>query len=343
MPANTANSRLRIERVEIKDLRALRSLRLPEDGLGWGEKIPDLVLVGGANGTGKTTLLRLISEAVGGWSSEEGSKWPKQAHASVVFSAGVTVRENDDPETQILAGLFEGQFRWVLYPHGTITYPSDSPVRWGGVFRNISSAGSWFAEEQESRVVFLPSERDLRIAPRSTRESARLARMLAEEGTQESNRELLLQRGTGHFAEKALLRARWRDLNALANGSSNPGYFKGYADEFTLFSGGKRQLIWTDDGELLVQTSEGKRHPVSMLSSGEKQILIFITELKHLWRPGSLVLIDEPELHLHEQWQSYLFERLRTLLQERGGQLWLATQSDHLFRIAEPGTKLILR
>jgi predicted ATPase len=41
--------------------------------------------------------------------------------------------------------------------------------------------------------------------------------------------------------------------------------------------------------------------------------------LRH-WRPGSLIMIDEPELHLHPEWQTKLLAALRFWLHERGGQ-----------------------
>ena len=47
-------------------------------------------------------------------------------------------------------------------------------------------------------------------------------------------------------------------------------------------------------------------HDFSELSSGEKQVLLITGELLRYWRPGSLILIDEPELHLHSRWQTRL-------------------------------------
>lgn len=55
---------LRLTRLHIKGLRAIKRLDLPRDGLGWGEEAPDLILIGGINGSGKTTLLNFITEAL---------------------------------------------------------------------------------------------------------------------------------------------------------------------------------------------------------------------------------------------------------------------------------------
>jgi predicted ATP-dependent endonuclease of OLD family len=78
------------------------------------------------------------------------------------------------------------------------------------------------------------------------------------------------------------------------------------------------------------------------LSSGEKQALILAAELYRRWRPGSLILIDEPELHFHSSWQTALWLMLQKWQKERGGQVIVATQSSHLFGLAEPGTTVLL-
>lgn len=86
----------------------------------------------------------------------------------------------------------------------------------------------------------------------------------------------------------------------------------------------------------------GALHPLTELSSGEKQVLIFGAELYRCWRPGSLILIDEPELHMHPTWQAALWLMLERWQKERGGQVIVATQSNYLFGIAEPGTTVLL-
>jgi len=93
---------------------------------------------------------------------------------------------------------------------------------------------------------------------------------------------------------------------------------------------------------LIVRTKNGTSHGLSGLSSGEKQIVLFLAELDYRWRPGSLILIDEPELHLHESFQSQLWIALVDWQKERGGQVFIATQSGHLFGLGEPDTKVLL-
>lgn len=69
-----------------------------------------------------------------------------------------------------------------------------------------------------------------------------------------------------------------------------------------------------EDGSLSIraQTSEQKLTP-NMLSSGEKQILILLTQAL-LWEDKPVVYVaDEPELSLHVTWQEKLLESLRVL------------------------------
>jgi hypothetical protein len=63
-------------------------------------------------------------------------------------------------------------------------------------------------------------------------------------------------------------------------------------------------------------------HPY--LSSGQRQVLALITAVKDA-KEGSLILVDEPEISLHVDWQERLVEQLHTPL--TGSRLIIATHS----------------
>jgi ATPase subunit of ABC transporter with duplicated ATPase domains len=142
--------------------------------------------------------------------------------------------------------------------------------------------------------------------------------------------------------EARLYSARWEDLNAKEEGRPQDAHhFNAYSREFERFFGGAKSLKWVQ-GELTVELKNGTQHDLSRLSSGEKQVITLMGEILHRWRPGSLILIDEPELHLHSSWLTRLWEALEYWQRERGGQVIVATQSNHLFQIAEPRTAVLL-
>lgn len=141
--------------------------------------------------------------------------------------------------------------------------------------------------------------------------------------------------------EALLYGLRWEELNAQAEGRAVEGAFSAYAEEYRALTGGANRLVW-HNATLMVDV-DGKFHSLEELSSGEKQVLLLLAELRRHWRPGSLVLIDEPELHLHDALQARLYDRLLALQRERGGQVWLATQSGYLFENSEPNTRVILK
>src|SRR5262249_18796012 len=125
--------------------------------------------------------------------------------------------------------------------------------------------------------------------------------------------------------------------------TSEMRHFGAFQEAFSAFFEGEKALDWTDDGLLVVKIlATGEEHDLSSLSDGEKQMILLVADLLRHWRPGSMVIIDEPELHLHDQWQTRLWLLLERLRRERGGQVIVATQSRALWGLGEPGTKVLL-
>ncbi|MBC7877445.1 MAG: AAA family ATPase [Anaerolineales bacterium] len=93
----------------------------------------------------------------------------------------------------------------------------------------------------------------------------------------------------------------------------------------------------TNDGRLLfpVRTRNGSTHDIDELSSGEKEVLYGYLRLRNTAPKNSVVLIDEPELHLNPRLihglAGFYHRNLGKLL---GNQIWLVTHSDTLIREA---------
>lgn len=108
---------------------------------------------------------------------------------------------------------------------------------------------------------------------------------------------------------------------------------------FEVFFPGKRFLgpVPTQDGRLLfpVELENGSRHDIDELSSGEKEVLLGYLRLRSSAPSNSVILLDEPELHLNPRlirglprfYQKHLGEALNN-------QFWMITHSDTLLREA---------
>jgi predicted ATPase len=96
----------------------------------------------------------------------------------------------------------------------------------------------------------------------------------------------------------------------------------------------------TPDGRLLfpVTTEDGFEHDINDLSSGEKEVLYGYLRLHNLSPRNSVILIDEPELHLNPRLIQGLPQFYdRHLGSPLGNQIWLLTHSDALLREALAG------
>jgi hypothetical protein len=69
-------------------------------------------------------------------------------------------------------------------------------------------------------------------------------------------------------------------------------------------------------------------HPIEALSSGERQMLLLVGFAVAFLRPGGIVLLDEPDLHIHIAMITQLLQTLESVVRERQGQLIVASHSE---------------
>lgn len=138
-----------------------------------------------------------------------------------------------------------------------------------------------------------------------------------------------------------------RELLAEAGGdreAKKSGLSETLKELFATFFPGKQFLgpQPTKDGrlEFPVRTANGNVHDLDELSAGEKEILYGYLRIRSSAPKNSIILLDEPELHLNPRLIRNLPEFYRRHLGEAlNNQLWLVTHSDALLReaVGKPG------
>lgn len=84
--------------------------------------------------------------------------------------------------------------------------------------------------------------------------------------------------------------------------------------------------------DLVVESTHGKAQQLSVnaLSSGEQHQLVLAYDLLFRTQPNTLVLLDEPELSLHVDWQERFLKDLKAVIELVGFDALLATHSPYI-------------
>jgi predicted ATPase len=131
--------------------------------------------------------------------------------------------------------------------------------------------------------------------------------------------------------ESFLVAMDYRDLMAQREGRTDGSEFQPFLKVVNRFLQGK-QIVGVDQRSFRVQVraDDGQEFGVDQLSSGEKQILLMLGEIQRRISKGSIVLIDEPEIHLHPRWQRLLVRTLTDLCALHDAQLIITTHSGEI-------------
>ncbi|MDG5853179.1 AAA family ATPase [Clostridium beijerinckii] len=87
-------------------------------------------------------------------------------------------------------------------------------------------------------------------------------------------------------------------------------------------------LSETSETKPIFRNSLGKEFDITGLSSGEKQLFLRALSLKFLEVNNSIILIDEPEISLHPEWQRKIIDVYKSI--GNNNQLIIATHSPHV-------------
>lgn len=92
----------------------------------------------------------------------------------------------------------------------------------------------------------------------------------------------------------------------------------------------KRIDVSVDRGLAVIATSDGAPIPARGLSSGEQHELVLIYDLLFRVDPGTLVLIDEPEISLHVSWQKKFLDDILRIAESSKLRFLIATHSPNI-------------
>ena len=88
-----------------------------------------------------------------------------------------------------------------------------------------------------------------------------------------------------------------------------------------------KQLLFSEEGGFFIVAADGKTIPLTSLSSGEQHQLVLFYELLFDVPQGSLIMIDEPEISLHVNWQEQFLNDVQRVSDLRQFDVLIATHS----------------
>ena len=95
-----------------------------------------------------------------------------------------------------------------------------------------------------------------------------------------------------------------------------------------LFS--NKEVYLNERDQLSVKLEDGNAIPINRLSAGEKQVMIMFYRLLFHTRPGTLAIVDEPEISLHVSWQQRIGSLFLDICRTRDIQILVATHSPQI-------------
>ena len=91
-----------------------------------------------------------------------------------------------------------------------------------------------------------------------------------------------------------------------------------------------KEVYLNERNQLSVRLLDGNGIPITRLSAGEKQVMIIFYRLLFHTKPGSMAIVDEPEISLHVSWQMKVGSLFLDISRTRNIQLLVATHSPQI-------------
>ncbi len=333
---------IKIKSVGIKNFKGIKQLRLdfiyPQT-----DKILDNIVIYGINGSGKSTILEAIYLCLIVASTYHrnsdlkrienylvdyislGSKWIYNNEEKLILN--ITIIDNKRPINATLTYHKKDGLEWRIENNQKLSEDFQKSFTFLSSYRllnptTVQTAGDWSEIE--------------RIEDDILRNRARLIRDPRHLMYRRDNYfpSLSLQFENNYKTVKQYLVNLITDKKVGAITEENEKILTKIKESFKIFFPKKEfleQLSRTEnikDYRLMIKNEDGSLVDLDQLSSGEREIIAFFTYLCTKSINTSILIIDEPELHLHSKWQSILLYAIHQIFPNT--QLFLATHSNEI-------------
>lgn len=291
---------MKIKSIYIKNFRALKDFQI-----GFNNNINVLI---GENGLGKTTILETIYNII------TSNKNFIEAESSEGSKLKVSFTEK---ELDVVNRLSKKLNRQIFNSEDEIIINNNRTNKKINFQEEVSIATlareNWFR-----KIIYLPTDVNFK---KYKIESAKKIQSSIDIGVILNSDEMSLN------LKEYLVNIHYKDLEDMSIGEK-PYRIEKFKKLYNSFFEEKEFIGVKDFEPLFKIKSTGEIHSADELSAGEKQIFFRGGSLLQMDLNNSIILIDEPELSLHPEWQQKILDFYKGI--GENNQIIIATHSPHI-------------
>ncbi|AGM24300.1 MULTISPECIES: AAA family ATPase [Fusobacterium] len=301
---------MKIEKVHIKNVKGIKDLEL---SFKKDDKILDLIVLAGVNGSGKTTILEAIKDFFDNKNVNYDELEKSNINLDIFFE---DFEKNKIEEAQKnCKDRYEHKLKEFFYALKSCEY-------------NRKNNGEYYSDlianffENPPKIIYVPAENKFEeIQTYSTTLSKKYefintinSNVIRDIPSYIATRRNYLATIEEDLTMKEITNKVVNEINGIFNILELDVKLKGFSkDEKTM---------------PIFENSVGEEFDINNLSSGEKQLFLRTLSIKMLEPKNSIILIDEPELSLHPKWQQRIIEVYKKI--GENNQIIVATHSPHI-------------
>ena len=300
---------MKIEKVHIKNIKGIKDLEL---SFKKDDKILDLIVLAGVNGSGKTTILESIKDFF--YNTNINYDEPEKSNVDLDIFFEKFEKKNIE-EAEKSSNNYK-QPLWNFF-NALQSYQYEKYNN-NGLYQNLIAKRF----ENPPKIIYVPAENKFEeIQTYSTTLSKEYkfinivnSNVIRDIPSYIATRRNYLATIEEDLTMKEITNKVVNEINSIFDIFELDVKLKGFSkDEKTM---------------PIFENSAGEEFDINDLSSGEKQLFLRTLSIKMLEPKNSIILIDEPELSLHPKWQQRIIEVYKKI--GENNQIIVATHSPHI-------------
>ena len=301
---------MKIEKVHIKNIKGIKDLEL---SFRKDNKILDVIVLAGVNGSGKTTILESIKDFF--YNTNINYDEPEKSNVNLDIFFEEFEKNNIEEAEKNCKDKYEHKLQDFFRALKSYEYSRKNNNEY---YDNLIAKRF----ENPPKIIYVPAENKFEeIQTYSTTLSREYkfiniinSNVIRDIPSYIATRRNHLATIEEDLTMKEITNKVVNEINSIFDILELDVKLKGFSkDEKTM---------------PIFENSAGEEFNINDLSSGEKQLFLRTLSIKMLEPKNSIILIDEPELSLHPKWQQRIIEVYKKI--GENNQIIIATHSPHI-------------